>query len=209
MRILAITPIHVGTKELSRRQQRYDKLSPKGVEVVVRDLPEDAPRALDTDDDIRASERYVAAELTHAGGDYNIVMPDCVLDPAYVPAGVNESFRGVLHESVTSIARSGERFGVVVRNEAIAREIYRRIAEYGTDDALVDVYVMDLPFDAVTDHAMWNAAMVDAVRRLKERGAGVVINGCSAVDVAEEDLGVRVIDPVKEALAQFVRHQHG
>lgn len=207
MRILAITPIHVGAKELSRRQQRYDRLSSEGVEVVVLDLPEDAPRALDTDDDVRASERFVAEELAHAADNYDIVMPDCVLDPAYAPVDADGSLRGILHESVASILRSGERFGVVVRNEPIAREIRRRLAEYGANEALVDVHVMDMPFEAVTNHEMWNPAMVAAAVALKERGAQVVINGCSAVDVDEQELGVRVIDPVEEALGLVAGHR--
>ena len=65
---------------------------------------------------------------------------------------------------------------------------------------LVDIHVMDLPFEAVTNHEMWNAAMTEAVAALAQRGARSVINGCSAVDIDEEGLGVRVVDPTQEAL---------
>jgi len=88
-------------------------------------------------------------------------------------------------------------------NEAIAKELRRRLAEYGMDGSLVDVQIMDLPFEAVTNHEMWNAAMTQAVRELGERGARSVINGCSAVDVDEEGLGVRVVDPTQEALIRL------
>jgi len=39
-------------------------------------------------------------------------------------------------------------------------------------------------------------------------GASTVINGCSAVDLADEDLGVNVIDPTQAALAQIARAQN-
>ncbi len=37
--------------------------------------------------------------------------------------------------------------------------------------------------------------MTKAVKELGDQGARSVINGCSAVDVDEEGIGVRVIDP--------------
>ena len=54
MRVLAITPIHVGPEELARRQRRYDRLAPEGMSVTVVDLPIQAPTALGTDADVEA-----------------------------------------------------------------------------------------------------------------------------------------------------------
>lgn len=200
MRILAITPIHVGDEELARRQERYTRLAPAGVEVTVVDLPSDAPRALNTDDDVRASDEFVADVMTANRDGFDLVLPDCVLDPAFAPSKNDDAARGLLHQAVTSVTKSGEPFGVIVRNEAIAKELRRRLVEYGMDADLVDIQVMDLPFEAVTNHEMWNAAMTEAVASLAQRGARSVINGCSAVDVDEEGLGVRVVDPTQEAL---------
>lgn len=200
MRILAITPIHVGSEELQRRQQRYSRLAPAGVEVTVVDLPEEAPTALNTDADVLASDEYVAEVMAASRSGYDLVLPDCVLDPAFAPSKGDDAARGLLHQAVTSVTASGEPFGVIVRNEAIAKELRRRLDEYGMDGDLVDVQIMDLPFEAVTNHEMWNAAMTEAVAALAERGAKSVINGCSAVDVDEEGLGVRVVDPTQEAL---------
>lgn len=200
MKILAITPIHVGDDELARRQERYTRLAPAGVEVTVVDLPSDAPRALNTDDDVRASDEFVADVMAGNRDGFDLVLPDCVLDPAFAPSKNDDAARGLLHQAVTSVTKSGEPFGVIVRNEAIAKELRRRLVEYGMDADLVDIQVMDLPFEAVTNHEMWNAAMTEAVSALAQRGARSVINGCSAVDVDEEGLGVRVVDPTQEAL---------
>ena len=64
MRIRAITPIRVGATELARRQRRYRRLSPAAIEVTLVDLEDgpDVPRALETEDDVRRSERLVVAE---------------------------------------------------------------------------------------------------------------------------------------------------
>lgn len=200
MRILAITPIRVGAEELNRRQERYTRLAPEGVEVTVVDLPESAPTALNTDEDVLASDEHVAEVMAASRAGYDLVLPDCVLDPAFAPSKGDDAARGLLHQAVTSVMATGEPFGVIVRNEAIAKELRRRLAEYEMDGSLVDVQVMDLPFEAVTNHEMWNAAMTEAVAALADRGARSVINGCSAVDVDEEGLGVRVVDPTQEAL---------
>lgn len=203
MRVLAITPIHVGPEELARRQERYDRLSPSNVEVTLVDLPDTAPRALNTDEDIHSSDEYVATMIKDQGNGFDLVLPDCVLDPAFVPSEDDQVTRGLLHQAVMSVSATGEPFGVIVRNEAIAKELRRRLAEYSMDETLVDVQVMDLPFEAVTNHEMWNAAMTQAVKELGERGARSVINGCSAVDVDEDGLGVRIVDPTEEALIRL------
>ena len=90
-----------------------------------------------------------------------------------------------------------------MRNEAIAKEMRRRLEGYSLADNLVDVFVLDLPFEAVTDHQLWNGAMADGVKILGARGAQTVINGCSAIDLAGEDLGVNLIDPTEAALLQI------
>lgn len=203
MRILAVTPIHVGPEELARRQERYNRLSPTGIEVTLVDLPASAPTALNTDSDVEISDHFVSEAMASSRAGFDLVIPDCVLDPGFAPAQEDAAARGLLHQAVSSVTSSGEPFGVIVRNEAIAKELRRRLVEYGMNDTLVDIHVMDLPFEAVTNHEMWNAAMTEAVRALSERGARSVINGCSAVDIDEDGLGVRVVDPTQEALEQL------
>ncbi len=66
MRIFAVTPIHVSPEELARRQARYDALSPGGLSVHLQDIGPDAPRALDTEQQVRDSEDLVSAALERA-----------------------------------------------------------------------------------------------------------------------------------------------
>lgn len=211
VRALAVTPIHLPDEEIRRRQDRYDRLAPPGLEIVLRDVGPDAPRALDTDAAVRTSERAVTAALDTASADraagWDLAFPDCVLDPA-VPDGVGPCggvatgppVHGLLKLSAGFLAARGERFGAVVRNEAIGAEFTRRLAAYGLVAYSAGVEVLDLPFDAIADTAAWNAALGDAVARLAERGATAVLNGCSAVDVEPADLAARIVDPTALAL---------
>jgi len=203
VRVLAVTPIHVGREELIRRQERYNRLSPPGMEVTLVDLPEDAPQALNSDEDVHRSDQIVARVMQENRAGFDRVIPDCVLDPAFAPSNQDAEMRGLLHQTALGLTDSGEPFGVIVRNEAIAKELRRRLEEYGFNEKLIDVHVMDLPFEAVTNHEMWTAAMTKAVKELGDQGARSVINGCSAVDVDEEGIGVRVIDPTQEALKKI------
>ncbi|MCP2255427.1 Asp/Glu/hydantoin racemase [Prauserella aidingensis] len=210
VRALAVTPIHLPDEEIQRRQDRYDRLAPPGLEIVVRDVGPDAPSALDTDAAVRTSERAVTAALDTASADrapgWDLAFPDCVLDPA-VPDGVTSGgaaagppVHGLLKLSAGFLAARGERFGAVVRNEAIGAELTRRLAAYGLVAYSAGVEVLDLPFDAIADTAAWNAALGEAVTRLAERGATAVLNGCSAVDVEPADLAARIVDPTALAL---------
>ena len=205
MRVLAVTPIHVGPEELARRQRRYDRLAPEGMSVTVVDLPIQAPTALGTDADVQASDHLVAEVIAQHDGEFDYVLPDCVLDPGVEAAPASEAERvvGLLEQAMVQVSESGERYGVIVRNQAIAKEMRRRLELYSLGENLVDIHVLDLPFEAVTDHEMWNNAMNQGVRTLGASGASTVINGCSAVDLADQDLGVNVIDPTQAALAQI------
>lgn len=92
MKLKVIAPILVTEAELVRRQARCDGPAPAGVDVRVVNLPDDpdVPRKLESVDDIVASDRLVVAEISRTGaGEFDAVLPDCVLDAASYrpPAG--------------------------------------------------------------------------------------------------------------------------
>lgn len=198
MRLLAITPIDVSAEEVARRQARYDRLSPSGVRVHVENVGSDAPRALETAEDIAASEaalldRYAAVGPT----DYDAFLPDCVLDPvldhaASLPVPVHGIGRLTAHY----LAGLGMPAGAVARNQAIAAELDRRLEAYGLGPA-VPTAVMDLSVDDIADEATWAAAVERTVAGL---GARAVINACSAVDVTRDPRGPVLVDPTATAL---------
>ncbi len=202
MRIKAITPIHVGADELSRRQQRYHRLSPHGLHVDLVDLRGDqgVPRALETSADIRRSEALVLEEAERTSpSEYDAVLPDCVLDPGVGTTLENGlPLLGILRLSTSVLMGLGLPFAAVARNQAIADELAARVRDYGWDRMFQGVRVLDLTFDDISMGNSWDAAITEAVAELTE--AGAVINGCSAVDVRPGRPGPAIVDPTAAAL---------
>ncbi|KAB2371375.1 aspartate/glutamate racemase family protein [Actinomadura montaniterrae] len=206
MRALSVTPIHLPPEEITRRQARYDRLAPPGLTIELHDVGAGAPGTLDDEESIRVSEREVAAALAAAGEGWDVVFPDCVLDPA-VPDGPSDlgvPVLGLLKLSSMALAAKNVRFGAVVRNEAIGAELGRRLKAYGLDAYVAGIAVLELPFDAVAEGETWNAALGAAVGALAAQGAAAVINGCSAVDVEEGRFAAEVVDPTALALRVLV-----
>lgn len=201
--IRAITPIDVSAEELLRRQGRYDDLSPEGVRIELENLA-GGPRQLDSDRACRESERMVVeAALRTDPARYDAVMADCVLDP-----GLEELERraavptlGILKLCAGVLAAAGHRFGGLARNGAIAEELRARILAHGHGAAFDRVAVLDLSLDDITDDARWNGVLWRAAAEFGGSGTSVLINGCSAVNVAPRDPGgAAVVDPTALAL---------
>lgn len=199
MRIHAVTPIHVDTDELARRQERYDALCPPGLSVELHDIGPDAPRALDTADEVRESERLVVAALRAAPPGYDALLPDCVLDPGVCLLQGELPVVGILRLSLGWQVLTGRRAGAVTRNKAIADELAAKVAEYGWSGSFTGVRVLDLDVHAIADARRWNDAVGSALATLEADGAAAVINGCSAVEVPDGP-GLPVVDPTALAL---------
>ena len=201
MRIHAVTPIHVDADELARRQTRYDALCPAGLHIELHDIGPDAPRALDTADEVRESERLVVEALTAAPAGYDALLPDCVLDPGVDQLQGRLPVVGILRLSLGWQVLTGRRTGAVTRNKAIADELAEKVAAYGWSGSFTGVRVLDLDVHAIADTQRWNDAVGAALESLGQDGAAAVLNGCSAVDVpAGSSSGVQVVDPTALAL---------
>ncbi len=206
VRIRAITPIHVGPDELRRRQARYDEFSPPGVAVSLEDLPAspDVPRALGTLEDIEASERVVTAlALTTDPGRFDLILPDCVLDTGVErirDAGAPVPVVGLSELTAGFVGGLGLRLAAVTRNRPIGEALGRIIEGSGSAGRFGGVEDLELSFEDISDDARWNGALEAARERIDgRRGADVILNGCSAVDVTIGD-GIPVFDPTRLAL---------
>ena len=202
MRILAVTPIAVSDDELTRRQQRYNRLAPANISVTLHNLGTGSavPRALENDDDVAASEAAVTDWFAAADvRNVDAFLPDCVLDPGAGP-GARPQQRpvlGLLRLATGLLAGAGAGIGAVARNDTIARELTRKLATYGT--ALHEpVSVLGLALADVADDAAWSRAVDDALKTLS---AGYVLNACSAVNlVGRSTAGPVLVDPTALAL---------
>ncbi|MFI8793602.1 aspartate/glutamate racemase family protein [Streptomyces sp. NPDC055105] len=202
MNILSVTPIRVGARELTRRQDRYRRLSPPGVECVLEEIGADAPAQFATADDIAASTAAVTTALAAAPDEgFAFRMPDCVLDPAVpvTPDGAEVPTVGMLRLCAAHLVATGRTFGAVTRNRAIGDALAQRIEEYGFGPWFAGVTVLDLAFDAIPDTARWNDAVRGALDGFAARGVRAVINGCSAVDT-DTPHAVELVDPAALAL---------
>jgi hypothetical protein len=206
MRILAITPIRVSDQELARRQARYDRLVPTGVEVNLDNLADraEAPRALDTPEQVATSEALLAEQFATADATrYDALLPDCVLDPL---VGGNFDLplplHGISRLTAHHLAGLGGRMGAVARNRAIADELDRKLASYGLAPASPTA-VMGISFDAIADDAVWASAVADTISGLE---LDVVLNACSAVEVSFNASGPRLVDPTRMALELLGLH---
>lgn len=196
MRIFALTPIHVGHTELGRRQERYRRMLPEGIALELFDLDPSAPSALDTREDIERGEAMMRERFREAPSDFDVLLPDCVLDPgADFAAEFPLPYLGILRSTLKAIRHRQLRAAGVARNSAIAAALRARAFDYGFGTELSEVAVLGLDVGAITDHRAWAGALENQVRALTTRGYQAIVNGCSAVDV-DDDMA-EVLDPLQ------------
>lgn len=202
MRVYAVTSIHVQAEELSRRQERYDRISPPGVTVELHDLGPTAPQTLETAEDVRTSARLVAEALRAADdAGYDALLPDCPLDPGVdeVSGTLTTPVHGQLQLTLDEITAAA---GAVTMNEVIAATLATRAAAHGTE--LVATSVLDLDHTMLSADTRWLAALGTAVNELADAGAEVVINGCATVELDNARSGrIPVVDPAVTALRRL------
>lgn len=199
MRLLSWTPIAVGAAELARRQTRYDRLSPSQVQIVLHDLgtvDPTAPRALESEADVRASEEAVVAAYRASDPQgFDAFLPDCVLDPAITSDGLALPMLGLSRLVSTFLGQGGASIGALARNRAIADELDRRLASYGV--RAEPTVVMHLGVEDIADDEAWRRAVTAYSDQLS---CDFALNACSAVELGEPVATAQVVDPTALAL---------
>lgn len=204
LRVKAIAPLRLADDEMIRRQARYDRLGGDRLAITLVNLTgEGAPDRFDTAEQIAASERLTAREVARTDrAAFDVILPDCVLDPA---VGEVEDppvpVVGILHLVTSYLASVGRPFAAVTRNRVIGEELARKVGRYGLGRWLTGVHVLDVDFCLVSDHRGWADAMTPLRGELESAGVETLFNGCSAVDIDADHLGsVAVVDPTALAL---------
>ncbi len=202
MKLLAVTPICVEDSEIARRQARYDRFSPPGVSVLLQNVGtgSEVPRALDTAEDIAASEAALVRRFgSEEGLGIDAFLPDCVLDPVvdYADACFAKPVYGILKLTAHFLVSQNLAIGAVARNGAIAGELDRKLVAYGLVKQLGLTSVLGLSVEDIADDDIW-AAATDTL--LRASSVDAVINGCSAVEVHALAGAPALIDPTATAL---------
>lgn len=203
MRIKTITPLHVTEEELARRQERYSRLAPAPLQMRMANLPSDAPPTLGTAEACRASDTFVYDEAMQTDSDhFDAIFLDCVLDPSSEQLEKESPLPvfSLLKLSAMHLASLGYQLAAVTRNQVIADELEAKIHSYGLTACFHGTIVLNLSYEDVADDAKWNAALASAKNEAKQRGATALINGCSAVNVDEQDETILIVDPTDLAL---------
>lgn len=208
MRVIAVTPAHVGGAELARRQSRYDRFGSAALDIRLHDQPDFAhvPRSFDTPQQIRFAEdcmveRVGDLNLSRPLAPEDVLLPDCVLDTALqrlIDAGLPA--QGIMRICVSVLSGLGVRFGAIARNRAVGDALDARIRECDASGGYVGLRVLELPTEAVADTEQWTGALAGHVQALADAGATVVINGCSAVEVTTTRFAATVLDPARLAV---------
>ncbi len=166
-----------------------------------------APFGIETDEDVATVVPMVVHLISAECPNYDAFVIACYSDP-----GLNES-RTIcrkpvlgIHESAVALSASFERrFGVL----ALGRESIQRHIAYVRSIGMQQFHAgerpLNLSVDAVANDPEALARIVETGRELiDEDGAETVVLGCAGMArhrrVAQEQLGVPVIDPVQAAV---------
>lgn len=187
-----------------RRQSRYDLLGGGDLKITLFNLEgPDAPLRFDSHDEIAVSEKLTYQSMLDSDPDqFDALLPDCVLDPAvgWIPAP-SIAVYGILRLATGFLNALGLSFAAVTRNAVIGDELRLKVKNYGLSQSLTSVEILDVDFCFVSDHDQWEGAMKPLAERLSEKGVKVLLNGCSAVDVLQRNVGdLVVVDPTELAL---------
>jgi len=207
VRVKAVAPIALPADRLAWRADRYRALGQAaGLEVRLVNLTgPDAPPSLDSDDAVQASSGLIRAEALRTDpAEFDVVLPDCVLDPGVAAGPAADDpvpSAGLLKLVGFQLAAAGRMFSAVTRNEVIGRELEHRVAEYGLSGYFAGVDTIDGDISLVSDEREWMSRLRTVTEGARAKKAGTIFNGCSAVDVdAPVVNGVFIIDPVPVAL---------
>lgn len=213
LRIRAIAPLRLTPEEMGRRQRRYHQLGRELIHIDLTNLDAGAPERLETAEDIARSEEAVQEKVRSTDTSrYDCILPDCVLDPAVGDAPqTGIPVFGILRLVSGHLASLGLTFAAVTRNDAIGKELRRRIEEYGFARSLKAVRVMDADFCLISDDTGWAQRLSPITASLARDRTRMLVNGCSAVDLPDDRInGVTVVDPAKLAiqLLAIAHEQH-
>ncbi|MCH9672581.1 MAG: aspartate/glutamate racemase family protein [Gammaproteobacteria bacterium] len=178
-RVRIITPIQVDASDLARRQLRYGERASVDTTLEVVAL-ESGPTALESTDDIEASEDAVFAACSDLSHDHcDALLVDCIFDPAVkaLQAHLSIPVFGPLQTTTANIPLVVQSVGMVARVRAHIPVFEQLFADYGAADRLAAVRALDLPYADARDPVRFDAAMSSALRAIvnEDEATGVIM----------------------------------
>lgn len=203
LRVCMISPIRLPDEITAARAGRLREAGGRELDVDLVGLPPEAPRGLDRPEDVTEATGHITAVAKGLDPDrYDVVIPDCVLDPGVdeIAASCAIPVLGLLRLVAAGLYGLGRPFSAVTRNETIAAELEARLRAYGLAGGFRGTDVLHFGVEKVSHEAEWMAAVGEIVRRRAETGVTTVLNGCSAVAAGPSPWsGSWVVDPTTYA----------
>ena len=129
----------------------------------------------------------------------------CFGDPGLASAReiTNSPVFGICEGGVTSSLNYGERFGILTNVVADVNPGLRYLRALGLDARLAGIEAAGIAVVELGDESRARQGLSAAARRLKERGADVLVLGCAGMvayaPFLAEETGLAIIDPVHAA----------
>lgn len=175
------------------------------VDISCRTL-EDGPFGIETDDDISTVTPLVVDAIASAN-EYDAFVIACYSDPGLKESKTasDKPVYGIHESAVRSSVAAGKRFGVLALGEDSIQRHIAYVIGLGLQSLHVGERSLDLSVDDAANDPTVLDKIVDTGRQLiDEVGAEVLILGCAGMathrKLAEQRLGVPVIDPVQAAV---------
>lgn len=202
LRICMISPIRLPEPVAATRAERLRALGGRDLDVDLVGLPPEAPGGLDHPEQVEAAAAHISAVAMRLDpARYDVVIPDCVLDPGVeVAADCEIPVLGLLRLVAAGLHGFGRPFSAVTRNQTIAAELEARLRGYGLDEGFRGTDVLNFKVEKVSREVEWMSAVDEIVRERARAGVTIVLNGCSAVAASPSPWsGSWVVDPTTYA----------
>tara|TARA_B100001142_G_scaffold287752_1_gene303489 strand:+ start:589 stop:1239 length:651 start_codon:yes stop_codon:yes gene_type:complete len=177
---------------------------------------DEGPFGIETDADILSAEPLIMNRIGSRIEDYDAFVIACYSDPGLSEARqiFKKPIYGIHETTIKFSAKKKVNFGVI----ALSEESIDRHAMYVKKLNLERFYIGERALDisvneAVSDSNTLSKIIASGSKLIKEKAAQIIILGCAGMAKhrvkAEEELGVRIIDPVQIsveiAIENFIR----
>lgn len=197
VRLRLVTAITVSDAQLAVRRAVYEAALPGHFDVTLVNAATEGPATerIESRADLRSADEAVRSVLREEI-DADLLVPDCVLDPAYPDYdGAPVPVLGMFEAVAGHVRDRGRTFRVVARNEIMAARLTELSGHYGVDDTFGRAVALEVPSEHAFDASAWAAHITGL---LDPRDATPVFVACTGIDIpALRAAGIDAVGPIE------------
>ena len=167
---------------------------------------QEGPRGIETQRHVDAVVEPLCTLIAREQGACDAFVIACFGDPGLDSAKevTSRPVFGICQAGVTAALNHGEKVGILTNIDADVNPGMRYMRALGIEARIAGIEPIGIPVTGLDDAEPSRKALVAAARRLKEKGAEVLVTGCAGMtpykDAIEHASGLRVIDPTQAAV---------